>query len=423
MNKAVYIIYGDANAMKTTCSQPPIHALGDYASPFDISAFIKQTGSARPGRPQPEIVSLEGKLAAYCEETPDGMVFNSARLKLLSSSGKIRTRTLWEKYEHDIQLISTFFIETNELPRIEIHNDKQAQAVFNRLYIITYLNSIPPDDADSDILKKLSSDKETLSSIFAWVLGGYYAYRKDGLQPPPSVKEASAEYQRKMNTLVDFFDDEIVIGPTKTRSLSDDPKTKPIETAHVLVSDLYARFLEWDQETTKKTAKLVRNKQAFGIHFKRLAEAHGLVKGRVGDLQAWVGCHLRDNSDDVDDEEVRQVRQVESHFYTSPQERMVSYRDFIQNSPQVSVLSVRPDKHRDQSGLVEDIMQILNGFKKGRSGPVDLTSYDFAAAVDVQIKADKPELGEYDVEAFYKKLVETNHEVQALIADCARGKH
>lgn len=101
MNKAVFIIFGDANAMKTTCSQPPIYALGDYASPFDISAFIKQTGSARPGRPQPEIVSLEGKLAAYCEETPDGMVFNSARLKLLSSSGKIRTRTLWEKYEHD----------------------------------------------------------------------------------------------------------------------------------------------------------------------------------------------------------------------------------------------------------------------------------------------------------------------------------
>jgi phage/plasmid-associated DNA primase len=423
MNKAVYIIYGDANAMKTTCSQPPIYALGDYASPFDISAFIKQTGSARPGRPQPEIVSLEGKLAAYCEETPDGMVFNSARLKLLSSSGKIRTRTLWEKYEHDIQLISTFFIETNELPRIEIHNDKQAQAVFNRLYVVTYLNAISPDAADSDILKKLSSDKETLSSIFAWVLGGYYAYRKDGLQPPASVKEASAEYQRKMNPLVDFFHDEIVMGPTRTHSLSDDPKTKPIETAHVLVSDLYDRFLEWDQETTKKTAKLVRNKQAFGIHFKKLAEARGLVKTRVKDLQAWSGCHLRNNSDDVDDEEVRQVRQVEGHFCTSPHERIITYRDFIQNSPQVSVLDVTPDKNTDQAELVEDIMQILNGFKRARSGPIDLTTDDFAVAVDVQVKADKPELREYNVAAFYKKLVETDQEVQALIADCARGKH
>ncbi|MGA3200211.1 MAG: hypothetical protein ABSD89_12545 [Halobacteriota archaeon] len=423
MNKAVFVIYGDANAMKTTCSQPPVYALGDYASPFDISAFIKQTGSARPGRPQPEMVSLEGKLAAYCEETPDGMVFNSARLKLLSSSGKIRTRTLWEKYEHDIQLISTFFIETNELPRIDIHNDEQAQAVFNRLYVISYLNSIPPDDADSNVLKKLSSDKQTLSSIFAWVLGGYYAYKKDGLQPPASVKEASAEYQRKMNPLVDFFNDEIVMGPTKTRSLSDDPKTQPIETIHVLVSDLYARFLEWDQETTRKTAKLVRSKQAFGIHFKKLAEAHGLVKTRVNDFQAWAGCHLRDTTDDVDDEEVRQVRQVRGHFYTSPHERIITYRDFIQNSSQVSVLDVTPDKNTDQAELVEDIMQILNGFKKARSGPIDLTTNDFAAAVAVQIKADKPELGEYDVGAFYKKLIETKQEAQALIAACARGKN
>jgi len=423
MNKAVFIIYGDANAMKTTCSQPPIYALGDYASPFDISAFIKQTGSARPGRPQPEIVSLGGKLAAYCEETPDGMVFNGARLKLLSSSGKIRTRTLWEKYEHDIQLTATFFIETNELPRIDMLNDDQAQAVFNRLYIITYLNSIPPDDADSHILKKLSSDKETLSSIFAWVLGGYYAYKKDGLQSPDSVKEASAEYQRKMNPLVDFFNDEIVMGPTKTHSLSDDPKTKPIETIHVLVSDLYDRFLEWDQKTTRKTAKLVRSKQAFGIHFKKLAEAHGLVKTRVKDLQAWAGCHLRDDSDDVDDEEVRQVRQVEGHFYTSPHERIITYRDFIQNSPQVSVLDDTSGKNTDQAELVEDIVQVLNAFKNARRGPINLTTDEFTTALSETIKADKPEMRGYDVEAFYKKLVETNPEVQALVADCSRGKH
>jgi P4 family phage/plasmid primase-like protien len=423
MNKAVYIIYGDANAMKTTCSQPPIYALGDYACPFDISSFIKQTGSARPGRPQPEIVSLEGKLAAYCEETPDGMVFNSARLKLLSSSGKIRTRTLWERYEHDIQLIATFFIETNELPRIDIHNDEQAQAVFNRLYVITYLNSIPPDDADSDILKKLSSDKETLSSVFAWILGGYYAYKKDGLQPPDSVKEASAEYQRKMNPLVDFFNDEIVMGPTKIHSLSDDPKTKPIETIHVLVSDLYDRFLEWDQETTRKTAKLVRSKQAFGIHFKKLAEARGLVKTRVKDFQAWAGCHLRDDSDDVDDGEVRQVRQVEGHFYTSPRERIITYRDFIQNSPEVSVLDVIPDKNTDQAELVEDIMQILNGFKKGRTAFIDLATDDFAAAVDAQVKADKPELRGYDVKQFYKNLIEIHKPAQAIVAECAHGSH
>lgn len=324
MNKAVFIIYGVPNGGKTTVTQPPIYALGDYASPFDISAFIKQTGT-RPGRPQPEIVSLEGKLAAYCEETPDGMTFNSARLKLLSSSGMIRTRTLFEKHERDIHLTASFFIETNELPRIDIRNDEQAQAVFNRLYVVNYLNSIPRDEADSDILKTLTTDRELLSSVFAWVLGGYYEYKTNGLQPPASVTEASAEYQRKMNPLVDFFNDEIVRGPTKTPSLSDEPKVGPIERDFVFVDDVYNRFLEWDQETsgaTRRTAKLIKSKQAFGIYFKKLADAHELSKVRrknpdSGEMgQAWLGCHLRDFRDE--DYEDLPTYQFEGHFVKGP---------------------------------------------------------------------------------------------------------
>jgi putative DNA primase/helicase len=331
MNKAVYIIYGVPNGGKTTVTQPPVYALGDYASPFDISAFIKQTGS-RPGRPQPEIISLEGKLAAYCEETPDGMMFNSARLKLLSSSGMIRTRTLFEKYERDIHLTASFFIETNELPRIDIHNDEQAQAVFNRLYVVNYLNSIPRVEADSDILKTLTSDKEVLSSVFAWVLGGYYEYKKNGLQPPDSVTEASADYQRKMNPLVDFFNDEIVLGPTRSDSLSDNPKTGPIETDFVLISDLWDRFLNWDQETTRRTARIIRNKTAFGIHFKKLAEAHGLVKIRKGAGSAWEGCHLRDYAD-YDNEDSLYGCRVDRHFVKGPHEKIVTYRDFSKLPP------------------------------------------------------------------------------------------
>jgi hypothetical protein len=143
----------------------------------------------------------------------------------------------------------------------------------------------------------------------------------------------------------------------------------------------------------------------------------------VKDLQAWAGCHLRDDSDDVDDEEVRQVRQVEGHFYTSPHERIITYRDFIQNSPQVSVLDDTSGKNTDQAELVEDIVQVLNAFKNARRGPINLTTDEFTTALSETIKADKPEMRGYDVEAFYKKLVETNPEVQALVADCSRGKH
>lgn len=404
MNKAVFIIYGVPNGGKTTVTQPPIYALGDYASPFDISAFIKQTGT-RPGRPQPEIVSLEGKLAAYCEETPDGMTFNSARLKLLSSSGMIRTRTLFEKYERDIHLTASFFIETNELPRIDVRSDEQAQAVFNRLYVINYLHSIPRDEADSEVLKTLTSDLEVLSSVFAWVLGGYYEYKANGLQPPASVTEASAEYQRKMNPLVDFFNDEIVLGPTKTGSLSCNPKTGPIETNFVLVEDLWNRFIIWDQETTRRTAKIIRNKQAFGMHFKKLAEARGLVKIKKERGQAWEGCHLREYTDYDEDEGILPTCQPEACFVKGPHEILISYKDFCKNTLKVGRLAA----NKDQATRAQEAFKLLTQFKEAAgSNKLTADKDQLLQVLAEQMNTDK---------AFLDKLVETDPQIQGLIAD------
>jgi len=73
----------------------------------------------------------------------------------------------------------------------------------------------------------------------------------------------------------------------------------------------------------------------------------------------------------------------------------------------------------DQVELREDVVQLLNGFKKGRSEAIDLTTDEVAAGVDETIKADKPELRDYPVEQFYKKLITTDKEAQAIIAECA----
>ena len=73
----------------------------------------------------------------------------------------------------------------------------------------------------------------------------------------------------------------------------------------------------------------------------------------------------------------------------------------------------------DQVELREDIIQLLEGFKKGRSEAIDLTTDEVAAGVDETIKADKPKLRDYPVEQFYKKLITTDKEAQAIIGDCA----
>ncbi len=56
------------------------------------------------------------------------------------------------------------------------------------------------------------------------------------------------------------------------------------------------------------------------------------------------------------------------------------------------------DQDHDQATLVEDIIQVLNGFQNARSGPIDMTTAAFITAPGGQVRAVKPELHDYDVE-------------------------
>ena len=142
-------------------------------------------------------MSLEGVHVAYCEETPSGMVIDDATIKSLTSLARQRARTLYQVRERDIELIVTFFIETNELPRIDTTDRDQAEAVFNRLCVITFTNPLAQAEVDPNIKQRLITEQELLDAVFTWVIHGYFDYAKNGLNPPDSVKEASEDYQLK----------------------------------------------------------------------------------------------------------------------------------------------------------------------------------------------------------------------------------
>ena len=40
-NKAMFILFGRSNSRKSTCCEPPLYALGDYACTQNITTFIK----------------------------------------------------------------------------------------------------------------------------------------------------------------------------------------------------------------------------------------------------------------------------------------------------------------------------------------------------------------------------------------------
>jgi P4 family phage/plasmid primase-like protien len=437
-NKALFILYGRSNSKKSTCSEPPLYALGDYACTQNITTFIKTP--KRGGAARPDIVSLEGVHVAYCEETPAGMVFDDATIKSLTSLARQRARTLYQVRERDIELICTFFIETNELPRIDTIDNDQAEAVFNRLYVISFTHPIANEDVDPSIKQTLITEQEALDAVLTWVINGYFDYAKTGLCPPDSVKEASEDYQLKMNPLAEFFKDEIV---------ADDGSVKWARVGRIvrtLSKDIYAHF---DNVASLEVRKLVKNKSRFGVYFSKLAKAKGFESEHTDEGTAWLNLRIRDWSDEgksnkAQNKEPDRLIEKTPFLIKSPCKIRDYYAELKKHTFTIS-LSAEPvagsssntenaessDKHDngstdigivEQATLAEDIIQILRGFKKGRSGPIDLTTDEVAAAIAETIKTDKPELQDYPVEQFYKKLIGTDKEAHAIIADCALGR-
>ena len=327
-NKAMFIIYGRSNTRKSTCSEPPLYALGDYACTQNITTFIKTP--KRGGAARPDIVSLEGVHVAYCEETPAGMVFDDATIKSLTSLARQRARTLWEKRERDIELIVAFFIETNELPRIDTSNADQAEAVFNRLYVITFLNPIAQDEIDPNIKDTLITEQEALDAVFTWVIDGYFDYVKNGLQPPESVKEASEDYQLKMNPLAEFFRDEVIA--------DDDPLVK------TLTRDLYAHFKNVSDPDVQK---LVKNKTRFGIDFAKLAKSKGFESRRITEGTVWLGLRIRDWNDEGNTNKVQNkepdTMTLKGPFCAISPMGNTSYRDIIKKHDFSVIVSYNGD--------------------------------------------------------------------------------
>lgn len=199
--KAFFLFFGKANARKSTLLEPIVKTFGDYVKPLDASFFSKRKLQA--GRPQPHIISLEGKRAGYCEELPKGMVLDDAFIKRYSSGGKGTARGLYESYERDIESTAVLLIETNDRPVIDFDDT----GMFDRVYIIPFLNRIPTEEKKAAVKKRLLEDEEEQRAIFAWVIEGAFEYLENGLQPPEDVMAQKVEYQKAMNPLAWFVTD------------------------------------------------------------------------------------------------------------------------------------------------------------------------------------------------------------------------
>src|SRR5450759_1942998 len=138
----------------------------------------------------------------------------------------------------------------------------QREALLERTCVVKFVNVVPKDKRDPEVLKRLTHDETELTAALAFVVQGRFDRLDYGLEVPESIKQISEEFETTINPLVTFVKNEIIFD---NGTNDEGHVTYQVQT---MVKDLYERFLE---TTDLETRKKVGNERSFNVHFRKVA--------------------------------------------------------------------------------------------------------------------------------------------------------
>lgn len=196
-----FILYGSTTRNgKSTFCETLIYLLGDYALTMKPESLaVKQNLDSRTA--SGDIARLAGCRFVNASEPPKRMLFDTALLKSLLGRDSITARHL---HQREFSFIPKFklVINTNYLPTIT------DDTVFSsgRINVISFDRHFEPQEQDKHLKDKLRNKNE-LSGILNWCIEGLRLYRKEGIEPPKAVQNATEVYRTDSDKIGNFINE------------------------------------------------------------------------------------------------------------------------------------------------------------------------------------------------------------------------
>jgi putative DNA primase/helicase len=211
--------------------------LGDLAGPVPAEILLEDGKNYRTGgSPTPEIMRLRGKRLVWASETNEGRKLNPGKVKWLTGGDTLVGRDPYGKRMVSFLPTHTLFLMTNYKPKA----NPDDFALWQRINLIPFKlsfvdNPTEPQQRqrDKDIADRL---KKESSGILAWIVRGFFEWKEQGLNPPATVQEATAEYRETEDTIGQFIAEQCVV----------------VESAKVQASELYRSYESWCAENGHK---------------------------------------------------------------------------------------------------------------------------------------------------------------------------
>ncbi|WP_376100510.1 phage/plasmid primase, P4 family [Roseomonas sp. CCTCC AB2023176] len=177
---ALFFGYGDGGNGKGTFVNNVAGIMGDYAVNAAMDTFTASQGSRHPT----DLAMLRGARIVTASETEEGHAWAESRIKAMTGGDPITARFM----NRD------FFTYTPAFKLTIIGNHKPVlknvdAAARRRFNIVPFTRK--PVVVDKDLPDALRAE---WPAILAWMIEGCLAWQREGLNPPPSVRIATADY-------------------------------------------------------------------------------------------------------------------------------------------------------------------------------------------------------------------------------------
>ena len=259
-----FFLWGKGSNGKTVLAETIITILGDYAC-----TAMEETFMIKPaGKINADLERISDKRLIFTSEINKGSRLDESLIKRWTGRDTISVEQKFQ-IPYDTKPTGKLLFRTNYKPEIA----GQDEGIWRRIKLVPFTVSFK-DREDRQLEEKLKGEA---SGILNWLLEGCLLWQKEGLDLPPQVEEASAEYRSEEDNLNDFFTTCLEKGTTyaitKKRAY-----------------DLYKKYTEMADEKTL-------SKNDFG---KRMSEYPGIGEGYVYDpkqQRAWTG--IRENRENT----------------------------------------------------------------------------------------------------------------------------
>jgi putative DNA primase/helicase len=214
---ALFFLYGTGANGKGTFLNTLTGILGDYAQIAGMDTFTESHTDRHPA----ELAMLRGARVVAAQETDEGRRWAESRIKALTGGDPISARFMRQD----------FFTYTPQFKLLIAGNHKPGlrnidEAIRRRFHLLPFTVRIPPERRDARLSDKL---RDEWPSILDWAVRGCLQWQAEGLNPPPAVIDATAEY----------FDDEDSFGQWLTECCDRDAR------AYETTRELYAAWSTW----------------------------------------------------------------------------------------------------------------------------------------------------------------------------------